>query len=178
VFAQHEPLDYDTKEVVMVKVKRFVSTVLLFTLVMIVPLETLSQLEPEVTYRDWCGHLAELHAEREARATVNPASTFWSILLGTTALLAGAGFFDMASFEDYLANEYWFHISKADEYRAVGSLLLAVGCVIWILYFADVGRRARETKALYGERSYADVLREIELWAQAGTGRMWFYPCE
>jgi len=136
----------------MVKVKRFVSTILLFALVVIVPLETLSQLEPEVTYRDWCGHLAELHAEREAAeresARAARAVVFWTVA-GTSALLAGAAFLSWAS--------------------------LVAGCAMYVL---GVAYAIRATNGLYGERSFADVLREIELWEQAGTARMWFYPCQ
>jgi hypothetical protein len=176
VFAQHEPPDYNTWQVMVVKIKRFVSAILLFVLVVIVPLETLSQLEPEVTYGDWCRHLAELHAEREAQLA-NPAFIL-AMTGGTLALGAGVWFLYWASFEDYLANKYWLYVSQADEYRAVGFLSLVVGCVIYVLYLPYEVQRARETKALYGERTIADVLREIELWEQAGAARMWFYPCE
>jgi len=141
----------------MVKVKRFVSTILLFALVMMVPLEVLSQLEPEVTYGDWCRHLAELYAEQEAAeqeaARAARAVVFWTAA-GTSALVAAIAF---------------VHVP----YIAVGSLV--VGCAMYVLSWAYA---IRVPNALYGERSYTDVLREIELWEQAGTARMWFYPCE
>jgi hypothetical protein len=181
VFAQHEPPDYNTWQVIVVKIKRFVSTILLFVLVVMLPLETLSQLEPEVTYGDWCTHLAELHAEREAQISYLNLffwGGFWGGL-GTFALGAGVWFLDQASFEDYLAKlTHGFYASKADEYRDAGAGWLVVGCAIWVLYLTYAVPKVREIKALYGERTIADVLREIELWEQAGAARMWFYPCE
>ena len=177
--AQHEPPDYNTWQVIVVKIKRFASTLLLFVLVVMVPLETLSQLAPEVTYDKWCTHLAELHAEREAQISylnLYFLGGFWGAL-GTFALGAGGWFLDQASFEDYLAR-LTHDNSKADEYRDAGAGLLAVGCAIWVLYLTYAVPRIREIKALYGERTIADVQREIELWEQAGAARMWFYPCE
>ena len=158
-------------------IRKFVAVVLVVSIVSLVPLQALAQVESRITYGEWCAHLDELHAELHAQqeARVLQVGPF---LWGTLALSAGVGFLDWADFEDYLADKYWCHVSQADDYRAVGFLSLAIACVIYVLYWRYLVQRAHEIKTLFGERTIADVQQEIELWEQAGAARMWFYPCE
>jgi len=167
-----------------VGIKKFVVILLVVSIVSLVPLQALAQVEPRITYDEWCAHLAELHVEHtelEAKVAAETAAVYSAYLwamMGGALVGVGVGFLDWADFEDYLADKYWSYVSKADEYRAAGSLLLVAGCAIVVLYLIDVVQRARKTEALYGDRTIADILREIELWEQAGVTHMWFYPCE
>ena len=135
-----------------VEIKKFVVIVLAVSISLLIPLQALAQIEPQITYGEWCAHLAELHAEREAveREMVRAArvAVFW-IAAGPAAMLAGVAFLSWAS--------------------------ILAGCALCVLGIAySYSIRADN----YGVRPLADVQREIELWEQAGTARMWFYPCK
>ena len=137
-----------------VEIKKFVAIVLVLSISLLIPLQALAQIEPQITYGEWCAHLAELHAEREAAeremARTARVAVFW-IAAGTAAVLAGAAFLSWAS--------------------------ILAGCALYALGVYAYAIRADNNDGL-GVRPLADVQREIELWEQAGVARMWFYPCK
>ena len=154
------------------EIKKFVAIVLVVSISLLIPLQALAQIEPQITYGEWCAHLGELHTELHAQQEAQLDSSFIMAATGViSALLASVVSFCWASYDE--------------GFIAAGFFWLAVGYVIYVVYFPDKMRRSREIKALYGERTIADVQqtiadvqREIELWEQAGAARMWFYPCK
>ena len=47
-------------------IKKFVAIVLVVSIVSLVPLQALAQIEPQITYDEWCSHLSELHSRLES----------------------------------------------------------------------------------------------------------------
>ncbi len=147
---------------VTIAIKKFVAIVLVVSIVSLVPLQILAQIEPQITYGEWCAHLAELHAQQQVKQEVSTIKVgpylcpyLWSILL--------------------IAGGVWSY-GQVDFDMAIGSWLLTAGIVLSVLPSYQIGQKIDEVKAI--ERTIADVQREIDLWEQAGAAHMWFYPCE
>ena len=161
--------------------KKLVAIGLLVAVVLVVPLQTLAQIEPRITYEEWCQYLGELYAElREARqATWEPdlSTITWATVLAALALVAGTQLLDQAEFEDYLADKYWYYTSQADKYRSDGYVCLLIGAAVVVLY-AIYEARGRNKAAALHTRSPLLIESEIEKWERAGEYQMWFYPCE
>ena len=47
-------------------IKKFVAIVLVVSIGSLVPLQALAQIEPRITYDEWCSHLSELYSRPES----------------------------------------------------------------------------------------------------------------
>jgi len=51
--------------VITIRIKKYIASVVLFAVVLVIPLQTLSQIEPGITYEKWCEHLDFLYGNVE-----------------------------------------------------------------------------------------------------------------
>ena len=68
-----------------VEIKKFVVIVLVGSIVSLVPLQALAQVEPRITYDEWCAHLSELYSRLES----TPQTNELFLLLSTVVVIIG-----------------------------------------------------------------------------------------
>jgi len=141
-------------------IKKSVATVVLFAVVLIVPLQTLAQIEPRITYEEWCDHLDQLHRELEA-ANAEIVKMYKPLIVGV--ILGGI---------PILLAQILFQSSLSLEDLVLGLAMLGGAVELATLLSFP---RAKYQKTI----DEIDALTsEIENWERAGGYRMWFYPCE
>ena len=147
------------------EIKKFVAIVLVVSIVSLVPLQALAQVEPRITYGEWCAQLDELYQER----AVAPRTTdifnpmVCGMLLGLTLEVA-LGLLTIVTPHSFQG----LNIELA--LYTVALLPMIIGTVQTLL---------RVTNPPKTETRYWGIIQEeIDLLKTAGANRMWFYPCE
>jgi len=159
----------------MVWIKKSVAMLLISAVVSLVPLQTLSQAEPKISYVDWCRQLGSLYAEVEKTEASAPSpltGSFWITAAGFSMIMIGGLAFEGC----YSLDGPWDVLACMDDALTVmygGLVVMLVGSV-WML--VDLFNYQDEMRPI--QQRLEELRSRIESLERAGEYRMWFYPCE